>query len=669
MQTSLTDTVDIFHLQARVKGQANASDAAALRLRLATLLSSAALRPRELPPSAILIIQRLADPSPGMVNVWQPTVRIDGAWERAVQSRLGELYRHAVRPHNGYLPASAEAVVFMDRSEMLACLALDLQRGAAVSRWWWQLILRRLSSQAAHGLYALLYDHAAYVPATLARLRTWGHAEAVVSRLTSEQAVTIVRAMCAAYGVGDLTRRSDAASEMLHAQSPQRYADTSARSLTHAVSRAPETPYAHGAQPSATPAPWDRWLLPTPALSPAMRCLFGIALALHHEPDRIRTSAYRRAVYEWWTAQTDAARLTSLTRPEASPRRQVPVRRAAAHRGQPLERLAYGPEHVVEAVSAPPAIDLHRTPQRHAPAPNAASASENSEEQPVGSDATDRDVIASWRRSSNPPAPRDHAPGHGLGGEVVQQSHDLEAEPPAASQTVASSRRIRTGPAQIDHGDLARTSYDHVSGVPLLDLERGIDTSLGGVLYLINLMLDMALLSHIEHAWRLGQAIGAWGMLEAIGRALISAPGEDVAHDAMWAALAQLDGRKPGIMPGEGLHVERAPEDENQPSLYDVTTTLAGGLSSALHYLLSGLMPTICSHLEQTLGWSNDAQSQRRALEHGLLRRPGRLYVTATHVDLVMSLEDISIPVRLAGLDRNPGWVPAFARVVQFHFE
>ena len=56
-------------------------------------------------------------------------------------------------------------------------------------------------------------------------------------------------------------------------------------------------------------------------------------------------------------------------------------------------------------------------------------------------------------------------------------------------------------------------------------------------------------------------------------------------------------------------------------------------------------------------------------LVRDLLVCPGQLYVTATHVDLVMPLDAITIPVRLAGLDRNPGWLPDFGRVILFHFE
>jgi hypothetical protein len=52
----------------------------------------------------------------------------------------------------------------------------------------------------------------------------------------------------------------------------------------------------------------------------------------------------------------------------------------------------------------------------------------------------------------------------------------------------------------------------------------------------------------------------------------------------------------------------------------------------------------------------------------GELLRTGKLCVTATNVDLIMPMKQISIPVRLAGLDANPGWTPSLGRIVKFHF-
>jgi hypothetical protein len=70
------------------------------------------------------------------------------------------------------------------------------------------------------------------------------------------------------------------------------------------------------------------------------------------------------------------------------------------------------------------------------------------------------------------------------------------------------------------------------------------------------------------------------------------------------------------------------------------------------------------------LRWRLD-QSAPASLEPvgDLLLVPGRLYVTRTHIDLVTSLERISLPARLAGLDRNPGWLGDWGRVVSFHFQ
>jgi hypothetical protein len=33
-----------------------------------------------------------------------------------------------------------------------------------------------------------------------------------------------------------------------------------------------------------------------------------------------------------------------------------------------------------------------------------------------------------------------------------------------------------------------------------------------------------------------------------------------------------------------------------------------------------------------------------------------------------MDLKHVSLPVRLAGLDANPGWYPELGRVVTFHY-
>lgn len=47
---------------------------------------------------------------------------------------------------------------------------------------------------------------------------------------------------------------------------------------------------------------------------------------------------------------------------------------------------------------------------------------------------------------------------------------------------------------------------------------------------------------------------------------------------------------------------------------------------------------------------------------------PARLIASASHVDLHFRLNDARLPVRRAGLDINPGWLPWLGRVVTFHY-
>jgi hypothetical protein len=54
---------------------------------------------------------------------------------------------------------------------------------------------------------------------------------------------------------------------------------------------------------------------------------------------------------------------------------------------------------------------------------------------------------------------------------------------------------------------------------------------------------------------------------------------------------------------------------------------------------------------------------------YDLVRRPGRVAATRTHLDLTLPLAAADARVRAAGLDLDPGWVPWLGRVVAFHYE
>jgi hypothetical protein len=51
-----------------------------------------------------------------------------------------------------------------------------------------------------------------------------------------------------------------------------------------------------------------------------------------------------------------------------------------------------------------------------------------------------------------------------------------------------------------------------------------------------------------------------------------------------------------------------------------------------------------------------------------LVRRPGRIAATRSHVDLVFAHRHADARLRTSGLDLDPGWVPWLGRVVRFHY-
>ncbi|PKD38982.1 hypothetical protein CWO84_18220 [Methylomonas sp. Kb3] len=52
-----------------------------------------------------------------------------------------------------------------------------------------------------------------------------------------------------------------------------------------------------------------------------------------------------------------------------------------------------------------------------------------------------------------------------------------------------------------------------------------------------------------------------------------------------------------------------------------------------------------------------------------LLALTGQIHYSPSHIDLYAPMSAIRLPVRLAGLDINPGWLPWLGRVVGFHYD
>lgn len=652
----------------------------ALRLSLDRLLNSVDFQLPGLPPAAVLVVRRLADPLPGRLSPYGAAIRVDGAWERALRNSLTDFYQRASRPVNGVLSADCEAVLFADEGMMLACLVLDVSRGVAHGHWWWRQILRTLPSLSAGGLTMHLCRQARLVPAGLSYLIEWGQAVTVVNTLSPAQAMMVLAAVSRAHGLGDLDLGQTTGPAEEGTRAPVR------RRLSTSE------PDAGTRKPADGRAPWERWLpsrLVPRTLTRERICLLGVGLTVHRRPAIAQSRGFLHSVREWWAGSLTAATGAPDALPALSPQigSQVPV------------------------------------------ATGESEASLSSDGEMTGAHGKQETGVGAMAH------PQPGSPPTLAGQADPQESGSSASRLPAGGQ---ADRAARQEPATQPH----REPEAPVAQDAMLRLKEGVVTAVGGVLYLINLMRHLDLPACFEDNWGLASLVGAWGVLEVLGRALLVRAGDDLTRDSVWQALAELDGRKPGEFPGQVLRscdtfrlpapwldqlnaLENLPWDWatdgrrlrlwsergyllvespcpggefearaqageeiraylgdtgsegtknhvltrnpfDQAPLDGRTGPLVRGLNPDLARWLARVLPFIRFRLRHAL---NPAGDELWDLARALLLVSGRLYVTPSHVDLVMNLDDVSLPVRLAGLDVDPGWVADFGRVIRFHFE
>lgn len=130
-----------------------------LQYRVSSALEQVSIYPT-MPPQVILVVKHLTDPKPGKLlssQTWQGL----RTWEQATQSALTACWQRACRPAQEAVPATANSVWFADQAEWLACLSMDLWRGQAADRWWWQTTLQQQRATSLTETLATLWQQQA----------------------------------------------------------------------------------------------------------------------------------------------------------------------------------------------------------------------------------------------------------------------------------------------------------------------------------------------------------------------------------------------------------------------------------------------------------------------------------------------------------------------------
>jgi hypothetical protein len=612
------------------------------RARLGGLLRRAELYPAGLARDAVLVVRRAEVSLPrSALAPWGQRARVR-PWEAEARDRLAAAMAAAARPVAGGVPPDADAVVFRDRAELVACLVHDLARGVASRRWWWRAW--REAPTQPWTIPGLLVEDAPLVPSVLDTLDAWGVAGEVVGAISPSDAAEVLRAVAATF----------------HLPSPDASAPPPAAPLGGVPDSEPAAPGSlpTGRTPDAArpgvvadhrlvpPAvrspPWratlgatavPTWLPPEPAV------LLAVGLLLARAPRVARSPAMREV----------------LRRPSLAEHAGSPVPRGTAV--APPRSRAVAPRHEV----AEPSEDAGQR------------AASDDAELPDGSGPG---IVAEAPR---PPSARPAADGRTRerddAGRPPRSMHEPgRADEPPNPAAAAQRGRGAPQPGRPSSAGPAPAGDGHANHGPVSPVTPPVRTELAGVLYLVNLVDALGLPEVADPVWRLDELSG-WALVDLLARGLLdsaAAPlAAEVASDPIWRVLATLDGRAPpdpvgvdlpGAVPAFRLPTAWAADaaGDGWPAA-DVVPAgpLTRGVTPGSAAWLAGALPYVVWRLQAALGGSH---------LDGLLLVTGDLLIDRTHLDVVVPLASVSLAARVAGLDRDPGWVPRLGRVVSFRF-
>jgi hypothetical protein len=159
-------------------------------------------------------------------------------------------------------------------------------------------------------------------------------------------------------------------------------------------------------------------------------------------------------------------------------------------------------------------------------------------------------------------------------------------------------------------------------------------TSFGGVFYLVNLAIQLEFYGDFTQPAGRNSEVPLGRFLT---RTAERTCGEAIREDAIWPVLAMLAG------------------DVDEPSALES--------ESPIDRVIDEMRP----ELERLAARALDLP-EAAALQF-LCVTPARVVIGRTRVDVFFSLASHPIAIRIAGIDRNPGWVPAVGRVITFHYD
>lgn len=705
----------------RLRVRRSGLDPLTTRLRLAALFQTADVQPAGLSPAAIVCIRRLNDPRPRTVSLARGQSHLPPEWQESVRASIEHLVRRAPHPAREFAAADEPCVVFADRAELLAALAGDWCEHRAMTRWWWLSLFKEAINSGTLG--KLWQQSPEYVPGALEHLARGARAARFAAALPEDSARAILYSLTSRFALSKLESALVFTTHSATRAGTKEQADESQpeSSLPQMI---PGNARLAAREVDAREAPWWRIVPESRAddLSLSQQCLLGVGLMLQRAPALARSINFAYRVNMWINARDSSA--PGTTEPRAASARQTdpamkppgaPTQDALEEPGDGRAPSQVSKPVVVQNAHAPEVGGASLDPSKGGDSPEAASLPKSTLAQDVAPRV--RDGAAQVEAGDVGLSARAGESMESSAREVEFEIEDGERVPHAQ----ATGARVELPGSEESPASVPESEATSAARRALV---AHIETRYGGLFHLVNLALFLELYGDFTSPSEPGIALSIWDFVALLGRRLA---GKGVEADPVWALLAQLAGRDEGQLPGEDF---AAPEEWRAPvawlrmfprrEVWTWTTTAQDANSQARLQIIhpakflvldvpldreAGAERQLARELEIYAGVFGGTLKRaarpyklrgrttlarwverlhvfvrarlRLALGIGDARRAARLvcqrhasvFVTTTHVDIVMRLAELPFEVRVAGLDRDPGWVPAAGRFIAFHFE
>lgn len=610
---------------------------------------------------AILCIRRLSDPLPGGLRFDLQELDPPEGWREGLRAALVSLAREAEFPADGPVRPTANAILFRNRAEMLACLAFDWSTPGGRTQWWWH----RLVPATPDAVMRAWLDEPEALPAAIEWLRDRDRLAAGFETFGTDDVLQICRVLAVRYGLSLITAAITAGPGVVSTVPRWRTNQTES-------------------QRDPTPAPPPSGSLPqhlVPARAPLFASLpewFAIPerLRSHHQALAVLGLAIQAGRAREWAPTLASAIVAALDWCE--PTAEV----AADHRRGPTPTPAKAKNRTsrskdrrfLQAAAETPTPTRLRGKEMQRRMARAEGGESQRTGQAIG---PDRGVIGEKAR--------------------VPMASGRVAQTAAAQRVATASLALET---------------------PSTPIGERVETHLGGVFYILNAALALRLYGDFTQPETPGIDLDPWDFVAIMSRRLGAArTGDARARDPIWDLLGKLAGRRTGMHRRSGF---RPPSDwridpewltpfDHSPGLWRWSAT--HGRVRVFHPAGFTVINIACPEADGSVvarrelqrydaakrlqmddlqrpplslpsaRWIDATAEYLRArlvsalnlrdagqLGRTLFRHDALIEIAASRVNVTFSLGQHPIAIRAAGLDRDPGWIPAARRDIRFHY-